>query len=65
MFEVAIEASSQALFADAFDVAIHMANRMLNQPIEQAVVHHAFAQLADVIFNTITNVAFKNYVLAQ
>ncbi len=60
LFEVAIEASSQALFADASDVATHMANHVLNQPIEQAVVHHAFAQLADVVFDTVADVAFKN-----
>ena len=33
LFEVAIEASSQALFADASDVATHMANHVLHQPI--------------------------------
>ena len=65
LFEVAIEASSQALFADASDVATHMANHVLNRPIGHAVVHHAFAQLADVVFDTVAEVAFKNYVLAQ
>ena len=60
MFEVAIEASSQALFADASDVATHMANHVLHQPIGHAVVHHAFAQLADVVFDTVADVAFKN-----
>ena len=41
-----------------------MANHVLNRPIEQAVVHHAFAQLADVVFDTVAEVAFKNYILA-
>ena len=60
LFEVATEASSQALFADASAVATHMENHVLHQPIEQAVVHHAFAQLADVVFDTVADVAFKN-----
>ena len=64
LFEVAIEASSQALFADASDVANHKANHVLHQPIGHAVVHHASAQLADVGFDTVAEFTFKNYVLA-
>ena len=60
LFEVAIEASSQALFVDASDVAIHKANHVMNQPIGHAVDHHAFAQLADVGFDTVADVVFKN-----
>lgn len=42
-----------------------MANHVLNRPIGHAVVHHAFAQLANVMLDTVADVAFKNYVLAQ
>jgi len=36
-----------------------MANHMLNQPVGQAAIHHAFERLSDVVFDTVTDVAFK------
>lgn len=37
-----------------------MVNHMLNKPIGQAVVQHTVALQADVVFDVVADVAFKN-----